>query len=100
MRRRLGVKPPLQRIGEARAECGGKFVGGKLGKRRLAVEDRREPCGVGAEAYVRKIRPFMLGYLAFGGAQEHDAVAPLPQPLGPGQARDPKPGDTLSENAG
>ena len=50
----------------ARLECGVKFVGGKLGQRGLAVEERRKPVVVGGQRGIGQIRPLV----AFGAAQE------------------------------
>src|SRR5262249_21883115 len=95
MRRRFGIEPPPQRVGEARDQRRREITRRELSERGLAVEQRRKPIGVGGKCRIGYVRPFVT----FGGAQEHDAIAPLPQRLGPRHTLDPEPRNALRKDA-
>ena len=82
MGRRLGVEAPAQPVGQEAGERIAEVVGAELGQRGLAEQGGHEPVvDFGGKTRVRQVRPFV----AFGSAQEHDALAPLLQGLRPRQ---------------
>ena len=94
IRRRFGVEPARQFVGERLRERGLEIVGRDLGERRASRNKGREPVlSACRQSGVGQIRPF----IALGAAQKGDAVAPLHLRLRPRQARHAEPADAARE---
>ena len=93
----LTVEPAAQRPRQQALQGVREVIAREFAERGLAGERGREPIDRGrGKRCIRQVGPF----IAFGPAQEHDAIAPLPQRLRPWQPLDAEPGGALREQAG